>query len=454
MSAVISSDVMGNRNVEVVPVGAWVEPANKYILQPDAVKSAQIAEENIRLLQEEKENRLKTFQQRVKQRVSQATKLRRQQQVEEAELAFEKERRVVQQSCLTADNARKDTCVVRHDMDLAIRNRLMQKYGEDVSNWNEEREEDFFSHSKASHEVHHNARQQLTSKKVSSSTDSITPVNTWNKVSHDIQTPTVSGYVPVENLKQAVSKMDELKSTESSVDGEEKVQEEEESDSEEEDGRESSRSQNSVPLSESTKTAGDRRKKKRPGIKRPTSARLQALLSQESEADIAARQRRQQAAVSRRVFMDREREAVRENIRRKQHRKKIVSLRAEKESYRQELEDLAQRELDPTDPCTGETLEEREVREQLEALEVKAMVEHRKQEIRRQREMERYLDALKHNLKEKVSRRGVSLPALCACGDSLWETNPDTCANNCFFYRNHRAYARALQSMLTSAEVM
>ena len=50
----------------------------------------------------------------------------------------------------------------------------------------------------------------------------------------------------------------------------------------------------------------------------------------------------------------------------------------------------------------------------------------------------RYLDALRHNLKEKASRRGVALPALCSCGDSLWETNPDTCANNCFFYRNHR----------------
>ena len=49
--------------------------------------SAQIAEEKIRLMQEEKENRLRTFQQRVKQRVSQATKLRRQQQVQEAEQA-------------------------------------------------------------------------------------------------------------------------------------------------------------------------------------------------------------------------------------------------------------------------------------------------------------------------------------------------------------------------------
>ena len=27
---------------------------------------------------------------------------------------------------------------------------------------------------------------------------------------------------------------------------------------------------------------------------------------------------------------------------------------------------------------------------------------------------------------------------MCCCGETLWDTNPDTCANNCVFYRNHR----------------
>lgn len=36
MRPVISSDIMGNRNVEVVPVGAWVEPADDDF-QPDAL---------------------------------------------------------------------------------------------------------------------------------------------------------------------------------------------------------------------------------------------------------------------------------------------------------------------------------------------------------------------------------------------------------------------------------
>ena len=38
MRPVVSTDIMGNRNVEVVPVGAWVEPADEDV-QPDAVVS-------------------------------------------------------------------------------------------------------------------------------------------------------------------------------------------------------------------------------------------------------------------------------------------------------------------------------------------------------------------------------------------------------------------------------
>jgi hypothetical protein len=50
----------------------------------------------------------------------------------------------------------------------------------------------------------------------------------------------------------------------------------------------------------------------------------------------------------------------------------------------------------------------------------------------------RFVEALKHQLKEKTGIKGKRLPALCCCGETLWETNPDTCANNCVFYRNHR----------------
>ena len=41
MKPIISTDVMGNRNVEIVPVGAWVEPADLE-KQPDAIVSGDI----------------------------------------------------------------------------------------------------------------------------------------------------------------------------------------------------------------------------------------------------------------------------------------------------------------------------------------------------------------------------------------------------------------------------
>lgn len=48
----------------------------------------------------------------------------------------------------------------------------------------------------------------------------------------------------------------------------------------------------------------------------------------------------------------------------------------------------------------------------------------------------RYIEALRQQLKDKVRRKKIELPPLCCCGDSIWDTNPETCANNCFFYKN------------------
>ena len=63
----------------------------------------------------------------------------------------------------------------------------------------------------------------------------------------------------------------------------------------------------------------------------------------------------------------------------------------------------------------------------------------------------RYEQALLSQIKFKCQSRGIQLPAICNCrhGPSLsvlylniscsldpWGTNPDTCANNCPFYRN------------------
>lgn len=32
----------------------------------------------------------------------------------------------------------------------------------------------------------------------------------------------------------------------------------------------------------------------------------------------------------------------------------------------------------------------------------------------------------------------IDLPPLCSCSSDFWESHPDTCANNCVFYKNHK----------------
>lgn len=50
----------------------------------------------------------------------------------------------------------------------------------------------------------------------------------------------------------------------------------------------------------------------------------------------------------------------------------------------------------------------------------------------------RYVEALRVQIQEKMRLYNVTLPALCCCGPGFWDAHPDTCANNCIFYKNHR----------------
>ncbi|KAI8478813.1 Coiled-coil domain containing 15 [Branchiostoma belcheri] len=72
----------------------------------------------------------------------------------------------------------------------------------------------------------------------------------------------------------------------------------------------------------------------------------------------------------------------------------------------------------------------------------------------RHKELDRYVEALRARLCEKVEQQNIRVPPLCSCGPTVWDTNPNTCANNCMFYRNPKAYAKALQSLLASCEVL
>lgn len=48
----------------------------------------------------------------------------------------------------------------------------------------------------------------------------------------------------------------------------------------------------------------------------------------------------------------------------------------------------------------------------------------------------RFIEALRAQMKERLSQEKLELPPLCWCADSFWDSHPDTCANNCVFHNN------------------
>lgn len=50
----------------------------------------------------------------------------------------------------------------------------------------------------------------------------------------------------------------------------------------------------------------------------------------------------------------------------------------------------------------------------------------------------RYLEALRAQIREKMQLYDITLPPLCGCGSDFWDAHPNTCANNCIFYKNHK----------------
>lgn len=81
---------------------------------------------------------------------------------------------------------------------------------------------------------------------------------------------------------------------------------------------------------------------------------------------------------------------------------------------------------------------EEEERERLEVWQQTLALERRRHQLQVARETERYLEALRAQLRDRLASCPTPPPPLCSCGSSLWDTDPLTCANNCPFYQNPR----------------
>uniref|UniRef100_A0A8D0XNE2 Coiled-coil domain containing 15 n=1 Tax=Sus scrofa TaxID=9823 RepID=A0A8D0XNE2_PIG len=149
----------------------------------------------------------------------------------------------------------------------------------------------------------------------------------------------------------------------------------------------------------------------------------------------------------RRLFMDIEREQVKEQQRQNEHRKKIEKIKKKKEQQRYAEEQRILRMNFHEEPYSGEKMSE--ILAQLQLEEIKGAKEKQQKE----KEYQRYVEALRAQIQEKMQLYNITLPPLCCCGPDFWDAHPDTCANNCIFYKNHRAYTRALHSVINSCDL-
>nr|XP_055211116.1 coiled-coil domain-containing protein 15 isoform X9 [Gorilla gorilla gorilla] len=185
--------------------------------------------------------------------------------------------------------------------------------------------------------------------------------------------------------------------------------------------------------------------------------RYQSGLSTEFQAPLAfqsgvdkeedKKERQKQYLRHRRLFMDIEREQVKEQQRQKEQKKKIEKIKKKREQERYAEEQRILRMNFHEDPYSGEKLSE--ILAQLQLEEIKGTREKQQ----REKEYLRYVEALRAQIQEKMQLYNITLPPLCCCGPDFWDAHPDTCANNCIFYKNHRAYTRALHSFINSCDV-
>ncbi|XP_057172639.1 coiled-coil domain-containing protein 15 isoform X5 [Ursus arctos] len=175
-----------------------------------------------------------------------------------------------------------------------------------------------------------------------------------------------------------------------------------------------------------------------------TPLMLQSGVDQEEDK----KERQKQYLRYRRLFMDIEREQVKEQQRQKEHQKKVEKIKKKKEQQRYAEEQRILRMNFHEELYSGEKMSD--ILAQLKLEELKGAREKQQQ---REKECQRYIEALRARIQEKMRLYNITLPPLCCCGTDFWDAHPDTCANNCIFYKNHRAYTRALRSVINSCDI-
>lgn len=439
-----SKGQLGSRSSGTVPFAAWVE-----LHQGQVTQNARDEELRLKKVIKEKEERLREFQHEVKVRVRNLEQMKREEQHGKSVEAFEVERNVVRQSSFPS-TGRRDNCVYRDDSELKIQRSVTQDLeAVDAAS------QLLVENAKNIRNCSKHARNVLGSKSHRRETNSLTevlPGGLWRTSptrDHGLSRNTTE---PVPQQEK-----DTIPCTDGQIDdywiGENEIIDHPRYSSEPciADLNAASKSEKHVGFQVEAENTDWNNTSKACGtteINGKVKA-VDVLFPPSKVLEEKKARAKSQVAVYRRMFMDNEREQVRENIRMREHRKRMEALKVQKEVERLEIEQQQ-----------TEKLKMQQVRKEEEAflraqeqkkIEMNLAKKHKK--LQKEREVERYIEALKANLREKLHSRNIVLPPLCSCGPTIWDANPDTCANNCVFYKNPKSYAKALSTVIASSNL-
>ncbi|XP_063273835.1 coiled-coil domain-containing protein 15 [Prinia subflava] len=405
--------VLAERNQSVAPVGAWVESAPGQ--QSPAFAAAFRVEEELREQQRRKAARLRRFQGEVRQRVNRQVRLRRGHELQKALEAAERE------SCVAAQCSApwKNTCLFQSLPAPII---CGPRAGSGPAQPQEEPGEPFQQQAAELSRAVQQVRRRLAACRT------VCP-GAWRQEKPD---PCLAAAVPVEESEELLlaghhDLPAELLGQSTAANGAEQ--------------------DDDFYIKIEFKKVCDGLVKDsslpgppgRPHSECQPALKLWAGVDQEE----TRKQRQREFLRCRRLFMAVERERARERQRQRERQHRVAQIKRQKENQRWAEE---QRMRD-----TAEQRESSLAEGAWEAL-AQLHLEERRVRDRQQRDKEhtRYVEALRAQMREKVKFCNIDLPPLCSCGSDFWDSHPDTCANNCVFYKNHKAYSQALHSVISS----
>ncbi|XP_077105634.1 coiled-coil domain-containing protein 15 isoform X2 [Ranitomeya variabilis] len=438
---VVNQAVLAERNPgRVAAVGAWIEPGDRGAADRVRVPAQQIEDQLIQY-QREKEQRLIRFQGEVKRRVNQHAKQCKQHQLQKSYDVITREGIIVTQSSDAAMHftPKRNTCTYRNT-EVAIcsphkrwvsAQRISDDSEDDLKEWDGNKL--FLEHAKALKNTMRQVRGRLAALKTVEAEELTLPGGLW-KVSPTRDNP-VSRRSPV--LCSSIAEEDEI-----SLRGYHDLPVEL---LPHESQRHLLEKENAIP---SVKSVCNRLMKESyragPAPAYNTDYRAALVLRPGVDEEEERKQRQSQYLMYRRLFMDIEREQVKETRRQKEHERKISKMKHEREVERlmeeQRLRVSAFPHIQRRSSESEETKQE-------------ATAEVERERVQKSKDCNRYIEALRAQMKDKLLFHNIELPPLCCCGSDFWDSHPDTCANNCVFYKNPKAYSRALQSVLLSRDM-